>query len=86
MEKHGYIYRESVKKDARLKKLVPTLKAEELRPSILEHIKESEIKLTQGISEEDVMTCKKVLCQMYGNLVKMNDVKIKEEKDEQKDV
>lgn len=86
MEKHGYIYRESVKKDARLKKLVPTLKAEKLRPSILEHIEQSEIKLTQGISEDDVLICKKALRQMYDNLVKMNDVKIKEEKDEQKDV
>ena len=62
------------------------MKAEKLRPSILEHIEQSEIKLTQGISEEDVMTCKKVLCQMHGNLVKMNEEKIKEEKDEQKDV
>ena len=38
MEKHGYIYRESVEKDARLKKIVPTPKAEELRPILLKHI------------------------------------------------
>ena len=42
MEKHGYIYRESVKKDARLKRIVPTAKAEEMRPKILEHIQKTE--------------------------------------------
>ena len=34
MEKNGFIYRESVEKDARLKRIVPTKKAEALRPSI----------------------------------------------------
>ena len=72
MEKHGYIYRESVEKDARLKKIVPTPKAEELRPILLKHIAFTENYLTKGISEEDVITCKKVLCQMYHNLSEMN--------------
>lgn len=72
MEKHGYIYRESVKKDARLKKIVPTPKAESLRPNILEHIQETESRLIKDISEEDVMICKQVLCQMYHNLTEMN--------------
>ena len=72
MEKHGYIYRESVEKDARLKKIVPTPKAEELRPILLKHIAFAENYLTKGISEEDVITCKKVLCQMYHNLSEMN--------------
>ena len=72
MEKHGYIYRESVEKDARLKKIVPTPKAEELRPILLKHIAFTENYLTKGISEEDVIICKKVLCQMYHNLSEMN--------------
>lgn len=38
MEKNGFIYRENVEKDARLKRIVPTKKAEALRPSILCHI------------------------------------------------
>ena len=48
MEKNGFIYRESVEKDARLKRIVPTKKAEALRPSILSHINESEAQMTQG--------------------------------------
>lgn len=78
MEKHGYICRESVAKDARLKRIVPTAKAEELRPSILEHIQETELHLIKGISEEDVLICKKVLCQMYHNLSGINKETVKE--------
>lgn len=73
MEKHGYICRESVEKDARLKRIVPTAKAEELRPSILDHIHETEIHLTKGIPEEDILICKKVLCRMYHNLSGINE-------------
>lgn len=72
MEKHGYIYRESVKKDARLKRIVPTAKAEEMRPKILEHIQKTEAKLIEGISPEDVLICKKALGQMLYNLSEMN--------------
>ena len=61
MEKNGFIYRESVEKDARLKRIV-------LRPSILYHINESEAQMTQGISEKDVAVCKQVLLQMLQNL------------------
>ena len=38
MEKNGFIYRESVAKDARLKRIIPTKKAEALREQILENI------------------------------------------------
>ena len=72
MEKHGYIYRESVKKDARLKRIVPTAKAEEMRPKILEHIQKTEAKLIEGIAPEDVLICKKALGQMLYNLSEMN--------------
>ena len=41
MEKNGFISRESSKKDARLKRIVPTPKAEALRPEILEHIRDN---------------------------------------------
>ena len=68
MEKNGFIYRESVEKDARLKRIVPTKKAEALRPSILSHINESEAQMTQGISKQDVAVCKQVLLQMLQNL------------------
>ena len=35
----------------------------------MEHIHQTEAMLVAGISEEDVLTCKKVMCLMYRNLV-----------------
>lgn len=66
--------RESEKKDARLKRIIPTKKAEALRPSILAHIRQSETQLTTDISEADVLTCKKVLCQMLYNVSEHKEV------------
>lgn len=72
IEKNGFIYRESVKEDARLKRILPTKKAEALRPSILEHIHETEIRMTEGVSEQDLFLCKKILYQMCQNLAEKN--------------
>lgn len=72
IEKNGFIYRESVKEDARLKRILPTKKAEAMRPSILEHIHETEIRMTEGVSEQDLFLCKKVLYQMCQNLAEKN--------------
>ena len=72
IEKNGFIYRESGKEDARLKRILPTKKAEALRPSILEHIHETEIRMTEGVSEQDLFLCKKVLYQMCQNLAEKN--------------
>lgn len=69
MEKNGYLTRESVKGDARKKRLVPTEKAEGLRQAILEDIKLSEKRMEKGIPEEDVITCKHVLYQVLQNLI-----------------
>ena len=59
---------------ARLKRIIPTKKAEALRPSILAHIRQSETQLTTDISEADVLTCKKVLCQMLYNVSEHKEV------------
>ena len=67
MEKNGYIYRESAKQDARLKQIIPTEKAEKIRPAILKSIEEGEAKMLRGIPKEDVELCKQVLWQMYEN-------------------
>ena len=72
IEKNGFIYRESVKEDAILNRILPTLKAEALRPSFLEHIHETEIRMTEGVSEQDLFLCKKVLYQMCQNLAEKN--------------
>lgn len=69
MEEHGFITREAVEFDARLKKLVPTAKAKKLLTPIMEHINQTEAMIVEGISKEDVLTCKRVMCLMYRNLV-----------------
>lgn len=58
MEKNGYIYRESARQDARLKRIVPTEKAENIRPAILKSIEENEEAMVRGIPKEDVELCK----------------------------
>ena len=68
MEKNGFLYRESVSKDARLKRLVPTKKSEELRNKIIENIIERDQKMTEGISEEELKSCKNVLLKIFENL------------------
>ena len=64
----------------RLKRIVPTAKAEEMRPKILEHIQKTEARLIEGIAPEDVLICKKALGQMLCNLSEMN--KEENQKDE----
>lgn len=78
MEKNGFIFRQSSEKDARLKRIVPTKKAEALRPQILEQIRDTESRLVEGISEKDVKTCRQVLLQMIQNLAE-NKTENKEE-------
>lgn len=69
LEKNGYLIRESVKEDARKKRLVPTEKAEGVRQAILEDIKINEKRMEKGIPKEDVATCKQVLYHVLQNLI-----------------
>ena len=69
--KYGYIYRECAKQDARLKRILPTEKAESLRQPILHSIEEDEAAMIRGIPKEDVELCKQVLWQMCANRKKM---------------
>ena len=55
MEKKGYIQREQVVHDARLKKLTLTPKAIELHHVIMKRITEVEDKLKSGLSEGEIM-------------------------------
>lgn len=68
MEKKGFIYRKCAKQDGRLKRIVPTDKAKDILPAILEHIDETERCLEKGIPREDVALCKRVLWMMHRNL------------------
>ena len=67
-EKKGYLYREPVKEDARLKRIVPTEKAAKLRGDLLKNIRRSEARLRRGISEEDMDVFIEVLKQISSNL------------------
>lgn len=68
MEKNGFIYRQSVEKDARLKRILPTAKAEKIRMEILTNIKQTEAKLKEGIPKENFEVCLNVMRQMLENL------------------
>lgn len=54
MEKKGFITRESVAHDARLKKLKITPKAEEMHQLMLQNLAATEENLKRGISEEEL--------------------------------
>ena len=68
LEKNGYITRVSVPEDARLKKIVPTKKGEDLRAQIIENISRMNRKLIRGIPEEELSVCRDVLENMLRNL------------------
>ena len=59
---------------------MPTAKAEALRVEILEDIKRNEKRMVEGISEEDVTTCKQVLYHVLQNLIEKH--KEEDKKDE----
>lgn len=68
LEKNGFIRRESVACDARLKRIVLTKKAQRLRGMILERLKCMDERVVCGISEAELAVCMKVLWQMFCNL------------------
>lgn len=80
MEKNGFIVRESVKEDARRKRIIPTKKAEALRAEILENVQDMEKRLRAGISKEEFDTCMRVLCQMQQNLSESRKDHVEKEK------
>lgn len=68
LEKNGFIRREAVERDARLKKIVPTDKARGVREHILGNIRYMESTLRRGIPEKKLKVCMEVLEQMSANL------------------
>ncbi|MGN0470542.1 MAG: MarR family winged helix-turn-helix transcriptional regulator [Acutalibacteraceae bacterium] len=68
MEKKGFIKRESVDYDARLKKLVLTPKALEIHKAVLADVAENEKKLKSGISEEELEVFFDVIEKIQKNL------------------
>lgn len=68
LEKNGFINREQVEWDARLKKLTPTDKAKGVRRHILDNIRYIEELLARDIPSEKLAVCREVLSQMSENL------------------
>ncbi|OUP48882.1 MarR family winged helix-turn-helix transcriptional regulator [Lachnoclostridium sp. An181] len=77
MEKNGFIKRESVARDARLKKLLPTAKSLALRNDILQNIQKVEQKMLHGIPEFELEMCMNTLQKMSENLM-MDEQKLKQ--------
>ena len=70
LEKKGYITKESVEHDARLKKLILTDKAIKMHESLDPVVEEFERSVVEGISEEDIAIFMKVLEQIRNNIKK----------------
>ncbi len=68
IEKAGMIKRVGVEYDARLKKIVLTDKAMELKQKLCENIAETEIRLTSGISQKELDSFLSTIGKMIGNL------------------
>ena len=68
IEKKGYISRTSVENDARLKRVILMPKGEEVHKSISEAIQEANLKMIEGITEEEVETLYQILKKIRENL------------------
>ena len=68
MEQSGFITREVVAKDARLKSLVPTRRAVELDAEVCNCLRETDRMLTRGLSGGQIQLFKETAAQMLNNL------------------
>ncbi len=68
LEKNGYITRESVEHDARLKKILLTPKAISNHEHVIANFKATERKLCEGLSEEEKETFLRIIRKIEKNL------------------
>lgn len=68
MEKRGLIKRESIEKDARLKRIVLSQKALEIREAVDNSIKDTEKRIASGISDEEIDDFLKTIEKMKKNM------------------
>lgn len=71
MEKDGLIYRESVERDGRLKRILLTEKAIEIHHHIQRHLETVDEKITKGISQEEMEVFYSLVNRMKANLEDM---------------
>ena len=68
MEKNGLVRRETVPYDARLKRIVVTEKGMQYQDLICKSLEDTEKRLTNGVSEEDLAVFFRVIRQMIRNM------------------
>ena len=73
MEQNGFIKRESVKSDARLKKIVLTEKAINIHKSVLRSINEREERLRKGLTADETEAFLKITDKLIANMEESND-------------
>ena len=71
LERAGYVYRQMLKEDKRLKKLVPTQKARDIEDWLLETIHYSIVDVFAGFTEEEMQALKGLMEKMRVNLYSM---------------
>ena len=69
MERKGLIVRQSVERDARLKRIVPTDKALDMADALCENADRMERMMVQGLSDAEVATLRHALDVMHRNLL-----------------
>lgn len=72
LEKNGYLIKESVETDARLKRLVPTAKANAEVSIIEEQVIKLEEKMLNGITKNEIESLRKIISKMTKNLLEEN--------------
>lgn len=73
MEKNGMIVRQSVERDARLKRIMLTERAVEIHKEIECDIKKREQRLTVGLSSEEIDTFFNIISKLKANLEEEDD-------------
>lgn len=68
LEKNGFVVRESVKEDARLKKLVLTEKAKQRQKRFVEYLDEITTIAFDGVSEEELQILESIMNKVKKNL------------------
>jgi len=72
LEKKGYLVKESVESDARLKRLIPTSKAKAEVSIIEEQVMELEEKMLNGLDESEIDGFRKTISKITKNLLEEN--------------
>ena len=73
LEKNGYLIKEAVESDARLKKLIPTSRANNEASIIEEQVMKLEEKMLKGIDIKEIENFRNTISKMTRNLLEDNE-------------